>query len=1046
MGGVDGTALEAPATDPSDDSSTTLADDTREASLLTQEEDGAVLGDAHEQASLSSLGPDAGHLEREVASAETSVTDDDQTAANVGSMASPKRSSVSEDGGFVSNEQQSGVSELSTTATDIQEGENERSRATSDSVVGPSEPAVENNAVLMSEGPSGSDSGTTLISTAEGGVLAAPVGLASGRGSSTVTASGSEGEDESGIGAFQGAAELPQSVAAGGELSAEGASDVVDTSRTSSTQQEGAAEIATPQPSTGGALQHTLGSNNSMAVAPLEEDGIVDDPAQQASHILIETVVAKYMHLAVAKAVAAAVAAPEVEASAPDEVPGNPLLEPQASSSALEENKETAASSSAEKGVESPESGSFPVSASGGSPNDTESDETRGDDSSASAVCAVAAPQVSVEHLVVRDYLEEMLPATTRAELAAMTTATLRDDRSLSPESDAVICSDEEAVNAVPAGKVSGEDGETGGSGLVAPEGLGEKALRPTLAEDRGEHGIEEGQGEGLGHDRSKPGSQIYVAARSFVDDITAASLVTVAAVVTARARDKTYACAPPAPTNRIGDISAPLCKSSLEDKCPPIEGAQTPRTARSDSTSPASVSSQDREDGIEGDLSPSTAYAAEPLLPRELDNVDNFMVHEAPQAGTTLAPKSGESTPESISEPRVGATDNGSMEPPPQQGDLPAADGSAQATDSQSSLSASVTIDDDDDRVTNTDDTGEIDGERFVPAPDSPISAEKRAAADYIQDIMQEAVSAVGRTQGVGETPNDTGGSSPIAAQVHSPRTTQDPAALTVSEEESLRVPPAPAEVVDGDNNSTDATVASVAGSLDGQQSMSDSGSPSLLSSDFVRDPDAADSLVGACGTVGAESGEVALDPATRSVPSEASANGDENVVGVSGADSIQDQREASSVPPMTEPAECTGATAPENDGDRATSSSMPVTIESAADVPPVPMVQEVSADPPLPSPSIEDPCCSSTLLPDGSEGSRRDFSPEPSTTATVHSASEEEASVGRRASDNPSSSASLRCRVVADYLSDKLHETVAAETASQVKESFVAVFSSLG
>lgn len=1037
MGGVDGTTLETPATDPSVDSSASLVDDDREAlraSLLTHEEDGAVLDDAHEQASLSSSGPDAGHLEREVASAETSVTDDDHTAANVGSTASPTRSSVSEDDGFVSNEQQSGVSELSATATDIQEGEGAHSRATSDSVAGTLEAAVENNAVLMSEGSSGSDSGTTLASTAEGEVLEASVGLASTRGSSTVVASGSEGEDASDIGAFHGVAELPQSVAVGGELLAEGASDAVDTLRTSSTQQESPAEIAMPQPSTGGALQHTLGSNNSMAVAPLEEDCIIDDPAQQDSHILIETVVAKYMHLAAAKAVAAAVAAPEVETSKPDEVPRKPLLETPAPSSALGEEKETAASSSAGKELESPEFGSFPVSASGASPNDTESDDTRGDGSSASAVCAAAAPQVSVEHLVVRDYLETLLPATTRAEVAAKAVETLGDDRSLPPESAVVICSDEAAVNAVPAEKVSGEGGETRGSGLVAAEGLGEKVLRPTLAEDRDEH-------EGSGHDRSKPGSQISVAALKFVDDITATSLVTVAAVVTARARDKTYACAPPSPANRIGDTSAPLCKPPLEDKCP-TEGAQTPRTARSDSTSPASVSSQDREDGIEGDLSPSPAYAAAPLPPRDLDNIDNFVVHEEPQAGTTLAPKSGESTPESASELRVEATNNGSTEPPPQQGDLPAADDSAQATDLQPSLSTSDTIDDDDDCVTNTDDTGQIDGEGFVPPPDSPISTEKRAAADYIQEIMQEAVSAVGGTQGVGETSNDTSGASPIAAQVHSPRTTQDLAVLTASEEESLRVPAAPAEIADGDTKqSTDATVALVTESSNDQQSVTDSGSPSLLSSDSVRDPYAADGLVGACGTVGAEGGEVALDPETRSVPSEPSANRDETVVGVSGADCIQDQREASYLPPMTEPGVRTVATPPDDDGDRATGSSMPATIESADDLHPVPMVQEVSAGPPLPSPSMEDPCRSSSLLPDGSEsGSRRDYSPEPSTTATVHSASEEEAPAGRRASDNQSSSTSLRRRVVADYLSDKLHETVGAETASQVKESFAA------
>ena len=159
-------------------------------------------------------------------------------------------------------------------------------------------------------------------------MLEAPAELDSGRGSAVVAASGPEGEDVSDSGAIDEAVELPQSMAAGEVLAVEGTSDV-GTLGISLTQHENAAEIATPQPSTSGVLQHKL-SKNSMAVPSLQGAGvdcILDDPAQ-TSNILIETVVAKYLHLAVAGAVAVVVAVPKVDTSAPDEVPGNPLLRP----------------------------------------------------------------------------------------------------------------------------------------------------------------------------------------------------------------------------------------------------------------------------------------------------------------------------------------------------------------------------------------------------------------------------------------------------------------------------------------------------------------------------------------------------------------------------------------------------------------------------------------------------------------------------------------------------------------------------------------------
>ena len=124
LGGVDDTALAAQASNPSGDSSATarsiLVNDPLEAlrASLTNEEGDAVLGDAYEKTSLSSLQP-VGRVEHELASTETSVTDDDQTASNI-VTAAPDRS-VFEEEGFVSNEQQSGVNELSATGTDIQE-------------------------------------------------------------------------------------------------------------------------------------------------------------------------------------------------------------------------------------------------------------------------------------------------------------------------------------------------------------------------------------------------------------------------------------------------------------------------------------------------------------------------------------------------------------------------------------------------------------------------------------------------------------------------------------------------------------------------------------------------------------------------------------------------------------------------------------------------------------------------------------------------------------------------------------------------------------
>ena len=992
---------------------------------MTHGDDGAVLGG--DKVSLSPLEPVAGHLEREVASTETSVTGQEQTAVNEG-LASPRRRSVSEDGSLVLNEQQSGVSELSVTATDIHEKGN--TRATSGSVAGSSEAEAETDAVRVSEEASVSDCGTTSTSTAEGGVLAAPVGLAPGRGSAIVTSSGSEGEDVSDVGAFDGAVELPRSLAAGGELSVESTSDAVDMSRTGSTQQESAAEIAAPQPFTGGILQHTPGRNNSMAVAPLEGAGvdfILDNPSL-ASPLLIEAVVTRYLYLAVAEAVATAVPAPEVDTPSPDEVPANPLLEPHASPSALEKQNE-ADPSSTEQGAESTKSGSIPEYVSGYTPKDTETDETRGVDSSASAVCAAAAPLVSVENLVVRDYLEQVLPTTTRAEVEALIVGTLRD-RSISP---AVSFSEDEAANLVSAINVSGEDGEAGGSGLGVAEDLGKEACCPTLAEHRNETEIEEGEG-GDAHEISKPGFQISVTAHRLVEDVTASSLLAMAAVVTTRARDIPYTCAPPTPANCIGDTSVSLCKSSLEDKHP-TEGARTPRTTRSESTSPASASSQDRENRIESDISPSTPWPAEPLCPHDLADGDNYTVHEVPQVEKALASKREESTPKSESEPSS------------QQFDLPAADSSASATDLQSSPYISVIIDDDD-CVTSADDMGQIDCERFVPISDSPISVEKRAVADYLEDVVREAVTVVGRMRAVDETHSDTGELFPIAAIVHLPRTAQDAVAITASEEESLGVPATPAEFVDGAKTSTDATVTSAAGTLNGQQSVADSDNPSLLHSDYVQDPAVTDSLAGACDAIATEGSAIVLDPAAQSVRSNPSANGDESFAGVSGADFVQEQRKASSVQSgaetaacSTETEACSTETVPASDGDKATDPSTPATSESTADANPLPMMrQEVPAGPPLLSPSIEDPCCGSTLHPDVSDGRRSVCSPESSTTVTLHRASAEEVPVGCHASDSPSSRASLRCTVVADYLSDKLNETVAAETASQVRVCYLA------
>lgn len=1020
LGGVDGTALEVPARTPSGDSSATfrrvLVDDPLGAlrtSLLTHEDDGAVLGD--DEASLSPMGPVAGHLEREVASTETSVTDNKQTAVNVG-MAFPKRRSMSENGSLVLNGQQTGLSELLATAADIQEKEN--TRGTIDSAGGSSEAVAENDTVRVSEESSGSDFGTTITSTAEGGVLAAPVGVASGRGSAIVTSSGSEREDVSDVGAVDGAVELPRLMTVGGELSAEGTSDVVDTSRTSSTQQESAAEITAPQPSTGGILQHTPGGKNSMTVAPMEGacvDCTLDGPAQ-TSPLLIEAVVARYLHLAVAKVVATAVPAPEADAPSPDEVRGNLLLNPHTSSSALEKLKE-ADSPSKEQGVESTESGSIPEYVSGITPNDTEADETRGGNSSASAVCAAAAPLVSIENQVVRDYLEQVLPTTTRAEVVAMAMETLRD-RSLSP---AESFSEDEAANLVFAENVSGEDGEVGGSGLGVAKDLGEETFSPTLAEHQDETEIEEGRGKDA-HEMSNPGLQISVAAQRLVDDVTARSLMMMAAVVTARARDTSYACAPPTPAKGIGDTNVSLCKSLLEDKRP-TEGSQTPRTTRSESTSPASVSSQDREDRGEGDISPSAAWEAESFCPRDLADGDNFTVHEAPQIETALAPKCGEPTPRSESEPSS------------QQGNIPAADGVAPATDVQSIPSVSVIIDDDD-CVTSADDMGQIDCERFVPISGSPLSAKKRAVADYLEDVVREAVTAVGRMQGVGETPSDTGKLFPIAAQVHLSRAAQDTAVIIASEEESSGVPAPPAEVVDGNTKSTDAIGTSAAEILSDHQSETDSDNPRLLSSDYVQGPAAADSLAGACGAIAAEGSATVEDPAAQSVHSEPSSNGDETLAGVLGADFVQEQREASSVQPGAETEACSTETIPAPDGGRATDPSTLSACENAAGTNPLLMMpQEIPAGPPLLSPSIEDPCCSSTLHPDGSEGRRSVFSPDFSATVTVNSASAKEAPVERHASGSPSSCASLRCRVVADYLSDKLTEAVAAETASQVR-----------
>lgn len=910
---VDGPALEAPANHAPGDSSATIhnMDDPREAlgASLTREEDGANPGDAHEQASLSPLEPVAGHLEREVASPETSVTENNRATANVG-MASPTRSeSVEED--LALNEQQIGVSEISIAATDIRE---EPAPSIASNSVGPSEAVAEKNAVGLSEVSSGGDSGTTLTSPTEGEVLAAPAELASGRGSVVDATSGSGSEWVANVGPV----ELPQSMTAGEELSAEGTSDAVNTSHTNSAQ-ESAAETASSQTSTGGILQHTSpsGSNNSVAVPTLGGAGvgcIPGDPAQ-ASPVLIEAVVANYLSFAVAAAVTVAVAATLPAAPAPDEVPGN-RLEPQASSSALEDKQEEA-SSATEKGVDPPES----LPGSGDMPHVKDAD---GDD-------------------------------------------------------------------------------------------------------------IEEGPGEDA-KGNSMPGSQISVKARTLVDEVVASSLVAVAAIVTARARDKTYACAPPALANGIGDASASLCKPSLEDKCP-TEGTQTPRMTHSGSTSPASVSSQDRDKRIEDELSSSISHEAGPLLTRDLADGDDFMGHEASQDETALTPKSEESTPKSVSEPRVGVTDNGSMDPSTKQDDLPAAAvASAPETDFHSRPSASTVVDGDD-CVTNMD-KGQIDGERSIPDP--PISAETRIAAEYLEHVVTEAVTAVRRAQGVGETSSDTSGSSSITAQVHSPREAQHPVVLIASEEGPLGIPATSAEVVDGEKIPTDADAAPAAGTLNGQQLVSDGGNPSLRSSDSSRASAPADSLEDASGAVAAAGGAAVLDTAIRSVHSEPLENGDKRLAGVSGADSIEEQREVSAVPSVAEQAASPAAAAPrpDDDDDGAADPSTPVTIESAANVHPLLTGQELPADPPLPSSSLGDPSCSSTLLTDSSEGGDV-HSPETPTTITVHGAAAEEARVGSHASDSPSSLASIRCRVVADYLTDKLHETLAVETAPQVSSS---------
>ena len=1020
-GDVDGTAPEAstapeaPTCNPSGDYSapTRAIDGPREAvrTSLTYEEDGSFTDYAHEHESLPSSEP-VGHLEHDVASAspETVMTgENNETATRTDVASSSKRTSPGEEEGIVLNVQQTDdASELSAATIDIHD---EPAPSGMNNAITSSEAVVEKNVLQTSEESSESDRGTASTPSPEGGVPANSAEDAPGRAKSIVITSGSEGSFVGDSGASEEGFELLPSMAAEDEdLLAEGTGGVVSAPCTSMTQ-ENPAGFAVSQAYTGDVLQHKLGSEDSRAMLPLEgadTDYILCDPAP-SSQILIETVVSAYLSSAVAGAAAFVVVAPGADAQAPDEVPGN-QLESRGSSSPPEEMQSNA-SACTESVVEPPEPGLMPIY--DDTSNVREADTARGNDT-ASAV-NTAAPQVSVKDMVVRDYLEQTLAMTTKEEIVAMATL---GERSMAPERVAVICLDE-AVDPISARGASRKTNEVKGLGLTQTEGLRETSSRPHLSEDPEGGRIETCQ-RGISHDESKSGSQISEESRLLVDEVIARGLVTGAAIVTARVRDVTYDCLSPAPESCIKDTCVPLCKSSLQSECP-TEGAQTPRTVPSESTSTASVSCHDRNNKIDGEFSSSAPYGVEPFPTNDVADLGLLMGHETPQVGAPLMPESGESMTEHVTECRLGGTDNGPTELQSQQGDLPAAEFSTPAIEFEPRLSASTAIDDDN-CVTNADQE-RINCRRFVSIPDSPISAEARAGAEYLDHVVREAFAAAFRAQAFGNTSSDTGGSFPTTAQVHSQRIARDREIITSSEEESPEVPATSAEVGDGEKTSIDADGAPAATYLIDQEVLTDSGNPRLPSSGSLQVSAGADSFVGACGPAVVAGDATASDWASRGVSCDPSPNGDESIVGVSGADFVQEGGEECSVLPLTEPAACPVAATLGPHDDRAAGPALQVSIESAADLRLTPMGQDVT----------DDPCGSSTLLPDSSDGGEIQ-SREIPIAAEVQSTSTE-VRVGLQASGSPPSSVALRCKVVDDFFSEKLRQTVAAETASQVR-----------